>query len=181
MRLFVALLPPQEAARELGAPVARAQALPGAGRLRWTERSGWHFTLAFLGEVDDGLVPAIGSLIARTAQHHVPFALRIAGGGRFGDRALWAGAAGDVDAVERLAESVGEAAREAGAPPEGAHPYVPHLTLARGDGSTALTPYAETLDGFVSSPWTVRDLALVRSGVRPRYEVVASRPLGAAK
>ncbi|MFE2375489.1 RNA 2',3'-cyclic phosphodiesterase [Streptomyces sp. NPDC059398] len=181
MRLFVALLPPPDAARQLGALVDRAQALPGAGRLRWTERPGWHFTLAFLGEVDDGLVPALAPRLARAAQGHAPFTLRVAGGGRFGDRSLWAGAAGDVDAVGRLAASVEEAAVGAGVPVEREHPYVPHLTLARGDGRTALDPYAQTLAGFVSSPWTVRETALVRSGRQPRYEVVAAWPLGPGK
>ncbi|MCX4725764.1 RNA 2',3'-cyclic phosphodiesterase [Streptomyces sp. NPDC090052] len=181
MRLFVALLPPQEAALQLGARVDRARALPGARRLRWTERPGWHFTLAFLGEVDDDLVPALETRLALTARDHAPFALRIAGGGRFGDRALWAGAAGGVDAMGRLAAGVEAAVREAGAPMEREHPYVPHLTLARGDGLTGLGPYAETLAGFESSPWTVRELALVRSGRQPRYEVVAARPLGPGK
>ncbi|WP_371791738.1 RNA 2',3'-cyclic phosphodiesterase [Streptomyces sp. NBC_01471] len=181
MRLFVALLPPPEAAQQLGALVDRARALPGAGRLRWTERPGWHFTLAFLGEVDDALVPAVEARLAPAARDHAPFTLRIAGGGRFGDRALWAGAAGGVDAVGRLAAGVEAAARDAGVPMEREHPYVPHLTLARGDGRTGLDPYAETLTGFVSSPWTVRELALVRSGWQPRYEVVAAWPLGPGK
>ncbi|WP_405779597.1 RNA 2',3'-cyclic phosphodiesterase [Streptomyces sp. NBC_00859] len=181
MRLFAALLPPQDAALQLGAPVDRARALPGADRLRWTERSGWHFTLAFLGEVDDGLVPALEERLALTAREHAPFTLRVAGGGRFGDRAVWAGAAGGVTQVGRLAAGVEAAVREVGVPMEREHSYVPHLTLARGDGGTGLGPYAETLAGFESSPWTVRELVLVRSGSRPRYEVVAAWPLGPGK
>lgn len=181
MRLFVALLPPQEAVLQLGALVDRARALPGAGQLRWTERSGWHFTLAFLGEVDDALVPALEARLALTAGEYAAFPLRIAGGGRFGDRALWAGAGGGVETVGRLAAGVEAAAAEAGVPVGREHPYVPHLTLARGDGRTGLGPYAEALAGFVSSPWTVRELALVRSGRQPRYEVVAAWPLRPGK
>lgn len=64
--------------------------------------------------------------------------------------------------------------------------YTPHLTLARSRSETDLHPYLEALDTFEGTPWEVGEVALVRSnlpvagvpGERPRYEVVASWPLG---
>jgi RNA 2',3'-cyclic 3'-phosphodiesterase len=47
MRLFAAVLPPDEVIRELGAVVDELRKLPAADGLRWTGRAGWHFTLAF--------------------------------------------------------------------------------------------------------------------------------------
>ncbi|MEU3184537.1 RNA 2',3'-cyclic phosphodiesterase [Streptomyces sp. NPDC006923] len=186
MRLFAAVLPPAGAVGELAAAVERLRALPGAGELRWTGRAGWHVTLAFLGEVEDRLLPGLTERLGRAARRTEPFALRVHGGGHFGDRALWAGAAGGLDELRLLAERSGAAARRAGVPMDEHRPYHPHLTLARARGGTALAPFARALDGFDGTGWEVTELVLVRSllpaggvpGERPRYEAVARRPLG---
>ncbi|MDF9813848.1 RNA 2',3'-cyclic phosphodiesterase [Streptomyces sp. SPB162] len=180
MRLFAAVLPPPGAADELAPAVSALRRLPGAGRLRWTERAGWHFTLAFLGEVDDRTRPALRDALAAAARRHEPCELRLSGGGRFGDRALWAGAAGETGRLEELAESVQSAARQAGVDPAQEHTYTPHLTLARSRGGVALGPYAAALDGFLGGPWSAGTLALVRSHPAPdaRYETVETWPLG---
>ncbi|MEU9382704.1 2'-5' RNA ligase family protein, partial [Streptomyces sp. NPDC048279] len=67
MRLFAAVLPPPEVAAELAVEVDRLKRLPGAEALRWTGRPGWHFTLAFYGEVEEGLVPDLSERLARAA------------------------------------------------------------------------------------------------------------------
>lgn len=51
-RLFAAVLPPGTAVAALRTAVAPLHALPGAGEPRWTCPEGWHFTLAFYGEVE---------------------------------------------------------------------------------------------------------------------------------
>ena len=57
MRAFVALIPPAEALGELADAVAPVRAAhPG---LRWTPAAQWHLTLAFLGEVDEGVLPGL--------------------------------------------------------------------------------------------------------------------------
>ncbi|WP_343245084.1 2'-5' RNA ligase family protein, partial [Streptomyces sp. SID14478] len=56
MRLFAAVLPPQEAVAELGRAVDR---LAPADGLRWTGRPGWHLTLAFYGDVPEAGVPEL--------------------------------------------------------------------------------------------------------------------------
>lgn len=178
MRLFAAVLPAPEAARELGGTVARLRTLPRADALRWTGRIGWHYTLAFMGQVDDTLIPALEARLAHVARHHEPFELSIRGGGHFGCRTLWVGAGGELASMARLAADAGTAAREAGIAMEERRPYVPHLTLATGRAPTALRRYVDALAGFTSTPWTVRRLVLVRSGTDPRYKVVAAWPLG---
>ncbi|HET6855567.1 MAG TPA: RNA 2',3'-cyclic phosphodiesterase [Streptomyces sp.] len=187
MRLFAAVLPPAGAVDELGLAVDRLQALPGADGLRWTARAGWHFTLAFLGEVDDALLPGIEERLGRAAARHEPFELRIDSGGHFGQRALWAGASGGLDAMRRLAERADAAARRAGVAMEEHRTYRAHLTLARSPtGEADLKPYVEALGGFTGTGWTVGELALVRSnlpvagvrGEQPRYETVAAWALG---
>ncbi|PSJ30596.1 RNA 2',3'-cyclic phosphodiesterase [Streptosporangium nondiastaticum] len=186
MRLFAAVIPPPAAIEELAAEVAQLRAaLPERrGQLRWTDPATWHFTLAFLGEVDDALLPGLGEHLARAAHRHPAHELRFAGGGRFGDRVLWVGATGSLETVGSLARSTIVAARQAGVHMDDARPFRPHLTLARVAGRVNLRPYAEELSGFRGRRWRVERLELVRShlgggvGGRPRYETVAAWPLG---
>ncbi|WP_129767157.1 RNA 2',3'-cyclic phosphodiesterase [Streptomyces sp. L-9-10] len=187
MRLFAAVLPPAEAVEELDRAVDRLRGLPGADGLRWTGRDGWHFTLAFMGEVEDRLLPDLTERLERAARRTEPFPFRIHGGGHFGGRALWAGAAGGIGDVRLLAERAGAAARRAGVPMEEHHHYQAHLTLARSRGSRGsrrnagdagdagdavgvtdstdvdLRLYAEALSGFEGTPWEVAELVLVHS------------------
>ncbi|MFD7664809.1 RNA 2',3'-cyclic phosphodiesterase [Streptomyces sp. NPDC059788] len=187
MRLFAAVLPPEAAVDELDARVRRLRALPGADRLRWTGRAGWHFTLAFYGEVPDTTLPGLHERLARAARRHEPFPLRLKGGGRFADRVVWAGAEGGLPAMRKLADSAAAAARRAGVEVSGHRQYTPHLTVARNRAAALDTgPFVDGLAGFEGGAWTVRELALVRSrlpdsgvaGEQPRYETVAAWPLG---
>ncbi|MFJ9677946.1 RNA 2',3'-cyclic phosphodiesterase [Streptomyces sp. NPDC101194] len=186
LRLFVAVLPPDQAVRELHSAVDALRSLPGAGKLRWTGTPGWHFTLAFLGSVDEALLPELDERLARAAHRTEPFPLRLHGGGRFDGRALWAGAAGSLDTLRLLAERADAAARRTGIAMDEHRRYSPHLTIARSRTDADLRPYVEALADFEGTPWEVGELALVRSnlpvggvpGEKPRYETVASWSLG---
>ncbi|MFF5183804.1 RNA 2',3'-cyclic phosphodiesterase [Streptomyces sp. NPDC000345] len=189
MRLFAAVLPPDDAADELAAHVARLRGLPGADGLRWTGRPGWHFTLAFYGEADDGVVPDLSARLERAAHRSAPFELSLRGGGQFGHgRALWAGAGGDLRALGLLAGRAEAAARKAGLDLGEHRRYKAHLTLARSRDAVDARPYVEALHAFEGRTWTVRELVLVRSnlprsgvpGEQPRYEPVGRWALGAA-
>ncbi|MEU2353780.1 RNA 2',3'-cyclic phosphodiesterase [Streptomyces misionensis] len=189
MRLFAAVLPPQEIAAELAVEVDRLRRLPGADALRWTGRPGWHFTLAFYGEVADDLLPGLADRLARAAHRTAPFELALAGGGQFGHgRALWTGASGDVPALRLLADRAEAAGRKAGVPMGEHRRYQAHLTLARGREAVDVKPYVELLRAFAGRSWTVTELALVRSnlptsgvrGEQPRYEAVGRWECGAS-
>ncbi|MER7927698.1 MULTISPECIES: RNA 2',3'-cyclic phosphodiesterase [unclassified Streptomyces] len=189
MRLFAALLPPEDVLAQLGTAVDELRALPGADALRWMGRPGWHFTLAFYGEVDEDVVPDLSARLERAARATGPFGLAVRGGGEFGQgRALWAGVDGDVAALRLLADRCEAAAREAGVALGEHRRYRPHLTVARSREAVDVRPYAERLDGFAGRAWTVGELALVRSnlptsgapGEQPRYEAVGRWELGAA-
>ncbi|MBW5425958.1 RNA 2',3'-cyclic phosphodiesterase, partial [Streptomyces sp. BG9H] len=94
MRLFAAVLPPDAVVAELAAAASGLRALPGADALRWAPRDSWHFTLAFMAEVPQETVPDLTARLARAAHRTPPFPLALRGGGRFGERVLWAGVAG---------------------------------------------------------------------------------------
>ncbi|MEZ3177221.1 RNA 2',3'-cyclic phosphodiesterase [Streptomyces pimonensis] len=189
MRLFAAVLPPEDVLQELAAEVAELRRLPGADGMRWTGRAGWHFTLAFYGEAGDELVPELTARLARAAARTDPFELALCGGGQFGHgRVLWAGAEGDLRTVRLLAERAEAAARKAGVAMDGHRRYKAHLTVARSRDAVDVRPYVAALHAFRSRAWTVEELVLVRSdlpasgvpGEQPRYEAVARRSLGAA-
>ncbi|MEU0056424.1 RNA 2',3'-cyclic phosphodiesterase [Streptomyces sp. NPDC006334] len=189
MRLFAAVLPPEDVVLELAAEVAALRKLPGADALRWTGRPGWHFTLAFYGEVDDDVVPELSARLARVAHRTAPFALALRGGGQFGHgRALWAGADGETAALRLLAERAEAAARKAGLDMGEHRRYKAHLTLARSRDAVDVRRYVETLDAFAGRTWTVGELVLVRSnlprsgtpGEQPRYDPVGRWALGGA-
>ncbi|MDX6353171.1 MAG: 2,3-cyclic 3-phosphodiesterase, partial [Streptomyces sp.] len=165
----------------------------------WTDPTGWHFTLAFLGEVPDPARSELDEHLARAARGHGPYELRLAGGGRFGDRALWVGADGDLTGLAQLAGSVRAAARRAGAPPDEEYGFQPHLTLARsrdrtrtrtgtrtrtrtrtdeggrGPGSVDLRPFVEALADFAGEPWGADRLSLVSSAL-PRSGTPGEQP-----
>lgn len=189
MRLFAAVLPPEDVAAELAVAVQELTGVPGADGLRWTGRPGWHFTLAFYGDVDDGVVPALEERLARAARRGGPFELAVRGGGEFGHgKVLWAGADGDLAELRLLAERAEAAGRRAGVDMGEHRRYRPHLTLARSREGVEPAPFTELLGEFAGAAWTVRELALVRSnlphsgvaGERARYEVVGRWRLGGA-
>ncbi|MFD3996144.1 RNA 2',3'-cyclic phosphodiesterase [Streptomyces sp. NPDC058583] len=186
MRLFAAVLPPPERLDELGHVVDRLHRLPGADGLRWTSRPGWHLTLAFMGEVDEELLPELRVRLARAAHRTPPFPLRLHGGGHFGRRALWAGIAGDLDELRLLAERADAAARRAGVRMDEHRRYQAHLTVARARGEEMdLHSFLDEMGTFEGTRWEVGELALVRSnlpvsgvrGEQPRYEKVDGWPL----
>ncbi|MEU4066862.1 RNA 2',3'-cyclic phosphodiesterase [Streptomyces wedmorensis] len=190
MRLFAAVLPPPERLTELAHVVDRLHRLPGADGLRWTSRPAWHLTLAFMGEVDEELLPELRERLGRAAHRTPPFPLRLHGGGHFGRRALWTGVAGGLDELRLLAERADAAARRAGVAMEEHRRYQAHLTLARARADEVdLRPFQEELGTFEGGRWEVAELALVRSnlpvsgvrGEQPRYETVAVWPLEGAE
>ncbi|MFD4989829.1 RNA 2',3'-cyclic phosphodiesterase [Streptomyces sp. NPDC058374] len=187
-RLFVAVVPPDAVLATLARATAGLDALPGADRLRRTEAAGRHFTLAFLGPSDPDRLDDLGARLARAAHRTAPFPLALRGGGRFGDRVLWARPDGDLTALARLADRVRAAATRAGLPPDAEHAFKPHLTLARARPGqpVRLAPYAEALAELEVGPWQVTDVHLIRSvpppggapGARPAYETAGRWVLG---
>lgn len=183
MRLFVAIVPPAGVLAELTAAVEPLQAT--APDLRWASSAAWHLTLAFLGDVDEAIVPDLATRLERAARRHPPQELAIAGAGAFPGptraRVLWAGIRGDKRALASLAASVAAAARRAGAPPaDEGRKYNPHLTLARCRQPANVGALTAELTDFSSADWTARAIHLIRShlgGGAPRYEDLGTWPL----
>lgn len=185
MRLFVALVPPADVLDEVAAALdAVKRWAPPV--LRWTPREQWHLTLAFLGDVSPDLLPAVHSACATAIHDRYAAPLQVAGAGRFGDRVLWAGIAGDRPLLVDVADRLAVALRAAGIDVDD-HPYRPHLTLARSPrgGAPDLRPTVAALADFLGRSWQPDALRLMQSrlGVGPggqaRHDQLACWPLPA--
>ena len=189
MRLFVAIAPPEPVLAGLDAELAPLR--PGWPGLRWTGPQAWHVTLAFLGEVNEAVVPELRTRLGRAARRHDAPVLSVAGAGAFPSprsaRVLWAGIAAGPSggaALAALARSVAAGARRAGAPPpdEGRR-YRPHLTLARCRLPADVRPLVDALAPFAGAGWTAAEIHLISSrpaaapAAPPRYVTEGTWPL----
>jgi len=133
LRLFAAIDLPAEVKETLeSATAALWAALPRARRVR---RAAFHVTLAFLGETEDGLVPAVARVLRAQLEQEFGFRARLAGVGAFPYsgrvRTVWVGLEPEARWA-RLAELVRSGLAGAGIPFD-AKPFRPHVTLARCD------------------------------------------------
>ena len=189
-RLFVAAGLPESVRVHLATAVepvhdhpAPAAGTDTLGAVRWADPATWHLTLVFCGRVAADQEVSLVSRLRRSAARHRPLRLELAGGGRFGNRVLWVGVAGDRAGLVILADSAAKAARVAGIDVED-RPYRPHLTIARGRPGADLRPAADALRGYRGPAWTVKELVLVESrlgagpGGSARYGAVEVFRLG---
>jgi 2'-5' RNA ligase len=182
VRLFVAITPPATALAEIDAAVAPLRA--ARPELTWSSLQSWHVTLAFLGEVDDAVVPRLAVRLERAAGRRPRLELSTAGAGAFPTapraRVLWTGVRGDPAALRAMSAAVAAGARRAGAPPPGERRrFRPHITLARSRQPADLRPLVTALADYAGPVWTADRIHLIRSylGPRPRYESLGDWPL----
>ncbi|HEY0186083.1 MAG TPA: RNA 2',3'-cyclic phosphodiesterase [Cellulomonas sp.] len=138
MRVFAGLWPTPEVSEHLRSALraaAGADPVEEPGRspvgVRWTAAENWHVTLAFYGEVGDGLVESLVAATAQVAATSRPFDLELAGAGVFAHRTLWAGVGGDVTAARALVDACRAAGDDLGVRQDGRERSRPHLTLGR--------------------------------------------------
>jgi 2'-5' RNA ligase len=179
MRMFVALVPPDDAVEHLDEFLAARRDAP---ELRWAGHV--HVTLAFLDSVPDRKLDELVERLGRAAARRTSFQVRVAGGGAFPNvgraRVLWAGL--DLDGpgsteLDRLAVGARAAASRTGIEVDGRR-FRPHVTLARLARPAEVTRWVRLLDAYEGPPWLADRIVLIEShlgeGPRrtPRYDVV---------
>lgn len=186
MRLFVAVDPSPEVTALIDRAIARLR--PGSPSARWVAASSIHVTLAFLGEIDESVIPAITAALAEVAARHAPFSLHFRGGGSFGSprrpKILWAGVEGQRDGLAALQRDVEASLVPLGYTPE-ARGFSPHVTLARArdqGGDPTLAAAAAALRDEDFGQTEIASLILYASALGPggaRYTPVSTARLGA--
>ena len=174
MRLFLAgPLPDALQAEVFSLLTAARRAAPQA---RWVRPGQLHLTLAFLGELEASLVPALLEALQPVALRHGAVQLWLRGAGGFGrprqPDVLYAGLAGDVEALRALQADVQQALRPwAAAATEAADsPFRPHLTLARArarHGDAALGRCMRSLREQLFGHFLLDKLVLFQSQLGP--------------
>lgn len=169
MRIFLAVFPSPEAQRAAFAVIERLRR-PGDG-VSWAKRDNLHYTLRFMGELDEGGVTRVIEAAGEAAAGLPPFAARLGGAGAFPDarraRVLWLGLAEGAEALLALARAVERALGVRGFEPAG-RPFSPHLTLGRarggdGDWSPRLAEERSPSAADSAPPFTVDRVRVVHS------------------
>ena len=149
-RLFTGIEIPVELREELS---RLRMPLPGG---KWVEPADLHMTLRFVGDLDNARATEFAERLG--AIDTDAFELRLSGLGTFGGhepRSIWAGVESSP-ALEALAKANDRAARAVGLPPD-AHPFKPHVTLARFKFSSvdAIARVLGRIGAFRSQPFLV--------------------------
>ena len=132
---------------DLPPPLARRLAgiVPAASDVKRVRPESIHLTLHFLGDVQEGVIPALCEALDQVRA--APFTLELSSRGRFPPRGparvLWVGLAASP-ALESLHAACGRAIAAAGLPLE-SRPFAPHVTLARLDAAAGRRIAAEFL------------------------------------
>jgi 2'-5' RNA ligase len=185
--MFVAVVPPAEAVEHLDAFLEVRREV---GPFRWTHAEQLHLTLVFMADVEDHRLDDLVDRLERAASKRTLMTATIAGGGAFPDvaraKVLWAGV--DVDdpaELDQLAAGCRSAATTSGVEVDGRR-FRRHITVARMGRPVEATPWVRLLDAYRGPSWSLEEVALVASHLgedprrRPRYETVATFPLGRA-
>ena len=176
IRSFLALDPPEEVLREIGAVQNRLRKLI-EGDVRWVRPEGIHLTLKFFGDISGGDVANIATVVEKAAEGERPFSLAVIGAGVFPDphrpRVLWLGMNGDVERLLVFQKGVEQALLQIGFPRE-QRPFRPHLTLGRIKTSRGLIGLARALEKgeeYTAGRFVASGLSLIQSELTPRGAV----------
>ena len=171
MRLFFALWPPREAAEALHAWALRASGATGG---RATRATAIHLTLAFLGEIEERLVPQLRSLPAQGERHSLPIE-QARHWAR--TRIVSAGPNETPAPLQVLAQRLASQLAERNFTTE-TRPFAAHATLIRKARRPGELPDLPRVD------WPVREYVLVSSRLSaegPRYDVLERYRLGSRR
>src|SRR5262249_62425133 len=108
LRLFVAVLLPEDVRQRLAAAVERLR--PLAADVAWVAPSNFHITLKFLGQVDEARVPVLADALQPAVADRPAFDGAVRGLGAFPSptrpRVLWAGLDDATVGMTAVAERV---------------------------------------------------------------------------
>ncbi|WP_456786362.1 RNA 2',3'-cyclic phosphodiesterase [Cellulomonas sp. P5_C5] len=133
MRLFAAVWPTEDVLDHLDLALASVRGAPAglSSAVRWSARESWHLTVAFYGEVPDGVVPGLTADLAELAVGVDPYDLALRGAGVFSHRTLWVGVGGDLETQRTVTRGCVEAGESAVGVTDNRPRDRPHLTVGR--------------------------------------------------
>lgn len=149
------------------------RALEGAGaNVGWVKPESLHFTLKFLGEVEEARITEISQATALAVEQFTAFDLAIDESGVFPNwrrpRIVWLGSHSPDPQLQRLSEAIEDAMTELGFPRE-SRPFQPHLTIGRVRSERRLAELREKIENTLlpSRSFAVRAVCLMWSQLKP--------------
>jgi RNA 2',3'-cyclic 3'-phosphodiesterase len=177
MRLFFAVLLPDEMITAVQTAQDQIKARAGESDIRWTQPEQFHYTLKFLGEQAAPKARAAVEVAQVVAARTAPFTLTLAGAGAFpsSDRpsTLWIGASDGAEEMSRLAAELDKGLVGQGMPRE-KRAMKAHLTLARiktYKGEAAAARALRNVEIGEIGSITVDRFCLMQSDLRPTGSV----------
>lgn len=171
VRLFIALILPDEIKRKLGTLIDDLR--PRTATIRWVVSQNMHLTLKFIGERPEKDIEPIAAAIEEAVKGRGKFNVRVKKCGGFPNlrnpRVLWVGIEGAEPAIE-MAREINKELVPLGIEAD-KRPFSPHLTLGRikkkiKPDLSPLASYMESLNFDAGS--TILDrVALVKSTLTP--------------
>lgn len=167
LRLFVAADLPEALKEDIRGETAR---MPLEKDLKWVKPFQLHFTLKFLGYLEEEKAPLVAGYIEKAVRDCPPLSLRLEGCGAFPApakaRVLWLGCTGEMEALSTLALRLDNKMTKVGVEKE-KRPFRAHLTLARcrnpREVSGIIESWQDWLEGRHDLDFVVDSVILYRS------------------
>jgi 2'-5' RNA ligase len=184
IRTFIAVSASPELRRAAQQLVALLR--PSAGDLKWIAAENLHWTMQFLGDVDELEIPAVCSAVATATANVESFELHACGAGAFPaperPRTLWLGAGRGAQAMCALHSAIQKRLDRLGYRSEQRR-FVPHITLGRAGRNERPRSLVRELAGlaeFDGGSMLVDEVTVYSSQLQPEgpfYDVLARAPL----
>ncbi len=171
IRTFIAVELPDELKQEVDKLIIKLKLF--GPEVRWVRADNLHFTLRFLGDIDESKVPRLTDSIRKAIEKQKGFRLKLSGLGCFPNmkrpRVVWLGADGDMDFLKEAAHGVESACRECGFG-KSDKPFSAHLTIGRIKNPRGLEPFIRQLEKteFVSAEFDIDHVTIFKSDLSPR-------------
>lgn len=171
IRTFIAIEIPDTFKQEVDRLIVKLKHY--APEVRWVRAANLHFTLRFLGDVDEVNIPKLSDSLNNRLNNQNTFKIKLSGLGCFPNmkrpRVIWLGAAGDMDSLKQTANQVETACRDTGFG-KGDKSFSAHLTIGRIKQPRELEPLINKLNEieFTSDDFEVERVTIFRSDLSPR-------------
>lgn len=162
-RLFIALSLPEEVKKEL----TKFQKKFKKFNLRWTKEKNLHFTLVFIGWIDEEKITAIEKSIEEAVQKSPAFLLKlekiVLGPDERRARMIWAVGRVPLE-LEKLREKITNELKRNNIPFENSHSLKLHITLARAKGREL---QGTKINQEIDLVFGAKEVCLMESELRP--------------
>ncbi len=145
--------------------------------VRWVRTEAMHFTLKFLGDVEEKQIEQIKKILKDIALHTPLITIKLNGAGVFPNqkipRVIWIGIKDEDGALDDLQKRIDAELSKLGFEKEERN-FKPHLTLGRmrsQKGREALIKLIEEVKDKKLGAFTVADIKLMKSELRPEGSV----------